>query len=81
METHIQYPSLTFNQILLGILDKYKIKKVSFINKNFNIKLEGKRLLNCKLTYIDLNDKNIEIYFRVYGTKNSMPLLYSKDIS
>ena len=103
METHAQYPSLTYNQILLGMLDKYKLKKVSFTNKNFNvcknnyqkkiygnenindkldnIKLKGKRLLNCKLTYIDLNDKNIEKYFRIYGTQNSMSLLNSKNIS
>ena len=48
-------------------------KKFMEMNENINdkmdnIKLEGKRLLNCKLTYIDLNDKNIEKYFRIYGT-------------
>ena len=87
METHAQYLSLTYDQISLWMLDKYKLKKVS--NKNFNvcksnyqkkiygneninekmdnIKSEGKRLLHCKLTYIELNDKNTEKYFRIYG--------------
>ena len=103
METYYQYPSLTYNQIVLNLIDKYKIKKILFTNNNFNvckskyqnkiyfnqsienkldnIKLEGKKLLNCKLEYVDLNDKNIEKKFRIYGTKNTMALLRSKEIS
>ena len=46
-----------------------------------NIKLKGKKLMNCKLEYIDKNNKDIEKNFRIYGTKNSMSLLHSDEIN
>lgn len=33
MEIHIQYPSLLYNQILLEMLGKYKIKKIFILIK------------------------------------------------
>ncbi len=33
MKTYIQYPSLIYNQIMLGMLDKYRIKNIKFTNK------------------------------------------------
>ena len=37
METFYQYPSLSYNQILLNLVEKYNIKNIKFTNKNFNV--------------------------------------------
>ena len=94
---------MTYNQILLSLIEKYNVKKIEYNNKNFsvfknslkkaqytnlkidekldNIKLLGKKLMVCKLEYVDYKDKETEKNFRIYATKKSISLLYSKDIS
>ena len=84
-ETYIQYPSLSYNEILLNLVDKYGITKINYSPNQFNvfkslynkkiyiynnieekldnIKLKGKKLMNCKLEYIDKNNKDIEKNF------------------
>ena len=94
---------MTYNQILLILVEKYKVKEIEYYNKKFsvfknslkktqymnlkinekldNIKLLGKKLMICKLDYIDYKNKEVEKNFRIYGTNKSMNLLYSKNIS
>ena len=102
-ETFKQYPTMTYNQILLSLIEKNNVKKIEYNNKKFsmfknslkkpqyknltidekldNIKLLGKKLMICKLDYIDYKNKDVEKNFRIYGTNKSISLLYSKDIS
>lgn len=51
------------------------------IIKLYNIKLNDKKLLKCKLEYIDKNNKDAEKNIRIYETKSSMSLLNSNDIN
>ena len=84
-ETFKQYPTRTYNQILLSLSEKYNFKKIEYNNKNFsvfknslkkaqytnlkidekldNIKLLGKKLMVCKLEYVDYKDKETEKKF------------------
>ena len=84
-ETFKQYPTMTYNQILLSLIEKYNVKKIEYNNKNFsvfknslkkaqytnlkidekldNIKLLGKKLMVCKLEYVDYKDKETEKKF------------------
>jgi hypothetical protein len=36
-ETYAQYPTMRYNQILLSMIEKYKVKKVLYNNNNFNV--------------------------------------------
>ena len=34
---YIQYPSLTYNQILINIFEKFNLKRISYTYQNFNV--------------------------------------------
>ena len=67
--------------VLKNDLNKKNFSNISIEEKLDNIKLLGKKLMNCKLEYIDKNNKDIEKKFRIYGTNKSMKLLRDKEIS
>ena len=37
METYLNYPNLTYNQIALKLIEKYELNKISFTTNNFNV--------------------------------------------
>jgi len=76
----IKFNNKNFN-VCKSIYQKKIYNNVTIDTKLDNIKLQGKKLLNCKLEYIDLNDKEVEKNFRIYGTKSSMSLLISNEIT
>lgn len=36
-ESFKQYLTMTYNQILLSLIEKYKVKKIEYNNKNFSV--------------------------------------------
>ena len=76
---NIKFTNKSFN-VCKSIYKKIIYNNETIENEQDNIKFQGKKLLNCKLEYIDLNDKETEKSFRIYGTDKRMGLLKSKEI-
>ena len=65
-ETYIDYPTLTYNEILLNLLEHYELEKITFIPNQFNVfksNYNKKKFFNNniyqKLDNIKLHGKNL----------------------
>lgn len=61
---NIKFTNKSFNACK-SIYQKKIYNNETIENNLDNIKFQGKKSLNCKLEYIDLNDKAIEKSFRI----------------
>ena len=62
LETFLNYPQLTYNQIALNIIEKYNLIKMSFTNNSFNVMESNyykKKYFNKNIEDI-LNEINIQ---------------------
>ena len=60
MDTFLNYPHLTYNQIDLNIIEKYNLKKLSFTNNSFNImKTNYKKII--KINVLKKIKSNIDV--------------------
>ena len=60
LDTFLNYPHLTYNQIDLNIIEKYNLKKLSFTNNSFNImKTNYKKII--KINVLKKIKSNIDV--------------------